>query len=129
MIAIFGLARFKTKISKAIGSSEYIRSAIEEKADLSAFKDRPTLRTIYGLILMGLSYIICWPAIFMASIILTHMNKPLWIPVCGGLLYGLSHLVFSVGMILVGAQYAVIFCKWATRVAVERFFPEYKEVE
>jgi len=73
--------------------------------------------------------VICWPAIFVSSIILTHLNKPLWIPVCGSLLYGFSHLVFTLGMILVGAQYAVIFSKWATRVAVERFFPEFKEGE
>ena len=39
----------------------------------------------------------------------------------GPVLYGLSHLVFILGMYLAGAKYTKIFLRWATRVAVERW--------
>ena len=50
-------------IIKRISETEYVRSAIEDKADLSAFKEKPSLRVILGVSAIGFSYIIGWPAI------------------------------------------------------------------
>jgi len=38
----------------------------------------------------------------------------------GPLTYGLSHLVFLVGMYLSGATYSLIFLRWLTRVTMEK---------
>ena len=111
----------KMGILKWIAQTEFVRTSIEEKADLSAFDGRPTVRTISGLILMGFSYIIAWPTISVLGVLSVHFRKPSLIVLGGPVLYGLSHLVFTVGMWLAGVEYAKAFLQWATRVAIERW--------
>lgn len=108
-------------IIKRISETEYVRSAIEDKADLSAFKEKPSLRVILGLAAIGLSYIIGWPAIGALAALAVYFNRPWLVAVGGPLMYGLSHLVFLLGMYLAGYNYTKIFLRWATRVAVEKW--------
>ena len=106
---------------KRICETGYVRSAIKDKADLSAFKEKPSIRTILGVSAIGFSYIIGWPAISALGALAVYLNRP-WLIVIGGpLLYGLSHLVFLLGMYLAGANYTKIFLRWATRMAVEKW--------
>lgn len=105
---------------KRIVETEYVRSAIEERADLSAFKEKPSWRVLLGISLIGFSYIIGWPAISALGTLSIYLNKPWMLAVGGPLLYGLSHLVFLLGMYFAGAQYAKIFFRWATRIIVEK---------
>ncbi len=108
-------------IIKRICETGYVRSAINDKADLSAFKEKPSIRTILGVSAIGFSYIIGWPAISALGALAIYLNRP-WLIVIGGpLLYGLSHLVFLLGMYLAGYNYTKIFLRWATRVAVEKW--------
>ena len=108
-------------IIKRICETGYVRSAINDKADLSAFKEKPSIRTILGVSAIGFSYIIGWPAISALGALAVYLNRP-WLIVIGGpLLYGLSHLVFLLGMYLAGANYTKIFLRWATRMAVEKW--------
>lgn len=108
-------------IIKRISETEYVRSAIADKADLSAFKKKPSLRVILGVSAIGFSYIIGWPAIGALTALAVYLNRP-WLVVVGGpLMYGLSHLVFLLGMYLAGYNYTKIFLRWATRVAVEKW--------
>ena len=108
-------------IIKRICETGYVRSAIKDKADLSAFKEKPSIRTILGVSAIGFSYIIGWPAISALGALAVYLNRP-WLIVIGGpLLYGLSHLVFLLGMYLAGANYTKIFLRWATRMAVEKW--------
>jgi len=111
----------KMNIIKKIAETRYVRSAIEDQADLSAFKKKPSIQIIIGLSVMGFSYIIGWPAISVLGILSVYLNKPLLIAIGGPLLYGLSHLVFMLGMYLAGYNYTKIFLRWATRVAVEKW--------
>lgn len=110
-----------TNILKRIAKTDFVRRAIEERADLSAFKERPTGRIIAGISAMGFSYIIGWPAVSLLGAISIYLNKPLIVIVGGPLTYGLSHLVFILGMYLGGAKYTRIFIRWAARVIMERF--------
>jgi len=110
----------KMNFIKRIAETEYVRGAIEEKADLSAFKKKPSIRILLGISIIGFSYIIGWPAISVLGTLSIYMNKPWLLAIGGPLLYGLSHLVFLLGMYLAGAQYAKIFLRWATRIAVEK---------
>jgi hypothetical protein len=109
-----------TNILRKIAGTDFVRAAMEERADLSAFRQRPSVRIIVGISAIGVSYIIGWPAVGLLGAISIYLNEPLIVMIGGPLTYGLSHLVFIVGMYLAGAQYARIFLRWATRVAMEK---------
>ena len=103
-----------------IAATDFIRSSIEERADLSAFKQKPSPRVISGLFAIVVSFIIGWPAVAALGFLAVKLHKP-WIVVVGGpLTYGLSHLVFLLGMYLCGAVYSLIFFRWLTRVSLEK---------
>jgi len=54
------------------------------------------------------------------GILSIKMHKP-WLVVVGGpMTYGLSHLVFLLGMYLCGAVYSQIFLRWLTRISMEK---------
>jgi hypothetical protein len=106
---------------KRISETRYVRSAIEDKADLSAFKEKPSIRVIAGVSAICFSYVIGWPAISALGAFAIYVNRPWLIAVGGPVLYGMSHLVFLLGMYLAGYDYTKIFLRWATRVVVERW--------
>ena len=98
----------------------FVREAMEEKADLSPLRAKPTLRVWVGLGLVGFSYIIGWPAVGLLAVIAYHLREPLVIAIGGPLIYGFSYLVFLAGSWLAGTRYAVIILRWATRRVVEK---------
>ncbi|MCI5222926.1 MAG: hypothetical protein D3924_09700 [Candidatus Electrothrix sp. AR4] len=103
-----------------IGAIGYVRSAIAEQADLSAFREKPTPMILAGVFAIGFSFILGWPAVALFGLLSVKLHNP-WIAAVGGpLVYGLSHLVFMLGMYLSGATYSLIFLRWFTRVSMER---------
>ena len=108
-------------IIKRIRETEYVRSAVEDKADLSAFKEKPSIRVIVGVSAICFSYVIGWPAIGALGALAIYIDRPLLIAIGGPVLYGFSHLVFLLGMYLAGYNYTKIFLRWATRAAVEKW--------
>lgn len=110
---------FKERILK-IADTGFVRSAMAERADLSAFKEKPTARVLSGVFAIATSYIIGWPAVAVLGYLSVKLQKP-WLAVVGcPLTYGLSHLVFLLGMYLCGAVYTMIFLRWLTRVTMEK---------
>jgi hypothetical protein len=75
---------------------------------------------IVGISAIGISYIIGWPAVGLLGVVSLHLREPLIVTIGGPMTYGLSHLVFIFGMYLAGAEYARVFFRWATRVAMEK---------
>lgn len=110
----------KMKLFEKLAEIDYVRKAIEERADLSAFHQKPSFRVLLGVSAIAFSYLIGWPAISALGAVAIHLEEPLLIAIGGPLLYGLSHLVFMLGMYLAGAKYSKIFLRWAARVAVEK---------
>jgi hypothetical protein len=108
------------KSIQKIAATAFVRSAMAEQADLSAFKEKPSLKIILGLLAMMVSYIIGWPAVAALGLLAIHLHEPLVVIVGGPLTYGLSHLVFLLGMYLCGAVYSLIFLRWLTRVSMEK---------
>lgn len=100
--------------------SAFVQSAIAEQTDLSAFRERPSGRIIFGLFLIGFSYVIGWPAVSALGVLSVYADKPMILMIGGPVTYGLSHLVFIAGMYFAGVKYTKIFLKWAARVAVEK---------
>jgi hypothetical protein len=98
----------------------FVRSAIDDRADLEPFKRRPTIRILGGVFLICFSFLICWPAISALSGFSLYMRMPLLAIIGGPMLYGFSHLCFLAGMALSGAEYSRLFLRWGARVGVEK---------
>ena len=109
-----------TKIIQKIADTTFVRSAIEEQADLSAFKEQPSLVVITGVTLIISSFLLGWPAVAMAGVLAVKLDEPLIAVIGGPLVYGFSHLVFLLGMYFSGAKYSLIFSRWLVRVIMEK---------
>jgi len=103
-----------------LAQKDFVRRAMDEEADLSAFRKKPSLRIIAGVSAILFSYIIGWPAVALIGVIAAQLHEP-WLAAIGcPLIYGLSHVVFLLGMYLAGATYSMIFLRWLTRVGMEK---------
>ena len=112
--------RITQKILRKTADTRFVQKAIADKADLSPFKERPSPRAMAGIVAIGISYIIGWPAVALLGVVSIHLGKPMIAIIGGPLTYGLSHLVFILGMYLAGADYTRIFFRWATRKTMEK---------
>ncbi len=103
-----------------IADTCFVRSAIDEQADLSAFKGKPTFLVLAGIFCIVFSFVIGWPAVGALGVLSVKLHNP-WIAGVGGpLVYGFSHLIFLLGMYLSGAVYSMVFLRWLTRVSMEK---------
>ncbi len=112
------------KILLNIAKTAFVRSAIAEQADLSAFKEKPSLKVITGVLLIIIASLLGWPAVAVLGVIAVKLKEPLIAVVGGPLVYGFSHLVFLLGMYFSGAEYSLIFVRWLLRVIMEKLLPE-----
>jgi hypothetical protein len=118
------MANYVTRLYKRIilhfAATAFVRKAIAEQADLAAFREKPTIAVLFGVFAICLSFLLGWPAVAALGVVAVKLREP-WIALVGGpLTYGLSHLVFLFGMYLSGAVYSMIFCRWLTRITMER---------
>ncbi len=108
------------KTIRKLASTSFVATAIKDRADLEPFRQKPTLRIIAGVAAIIVSFIICWPVIALFTILSVKWHNPWIISIGGPTVYGLSHLVFMLGMYLSGGPYTVVFLRWAVRVTFER---------
>ena len=108
------------KIANGIAKTKFASRAINDKADLSAFKEKPTARNFIGIFLMCCSFIMGLPGVGLIGVLSFHWHEPLLIIIGGPLLIVLAHLVFFVGMYLSGGNYFMVFFRWATRATIEK---------
>jgi hypothetical protein len=95
----------RRKIAKYLAGKKFIIKILENPADLSEFKERPTPRLITGLILMGFSYVIGWPAVAALGALAVWLNEPLIAIIGCPTTYGFSYVVFIVGAWLARAPH------------------------
>lgn len=107
----------------------FVRTALEDNADLSAFKGRPSLDVVLGVSAILFSYVIGWPVISVLGAVAVYYERPVIVLVGGPAAYALSHLVFMLGMYLAGARYSWIFLRWLTRVAMLKLFKLYPDAD
>lgn len=119
---------FETPIKKMVlhlSRIRFVQSAIVDRADLSAFRQRPDLKVISGVSAIALSYVIGWPLISLLGIVAAYYGNAAIVAIGGPVAYGLSHLVFMLGMYLAGAKYSHVFMRWAVARGMIRLLDRY----
>lgn len=105
-----------------LASTAYVKRAIEEQANLEAFKTRPSPRFLTGVGLIAFSFVLGWPMVGLFTILAAYFQAPALL-IVGPVSYGFSHLVWMFGMYLTGwdsIKYIDIVLRWSLRKAVER---------
>lgn len=100
--------------------------ALQEKVDLSAFRERPSPRFLAGIGVMLFSYVLGWPMVGLFSFLAAYLKAPLLL-IGGPISYGISHIVWMLGIYLAGRQslrYTELFLLWCLRRAVELLLGE-----
>jgi len=108
------------RLANGIAKTKFASRAINDGADLGAFKERPTAQNFLGIFLMCFSYIIGWPAVGLIGAFSIYWREPLLIIIGGPLLVVIAHLVFLAGVYLAGGKYVMVFFRWVTRVTLEK---------
>lgn len=111
----------KGVIGNYLMERRFVREALDAPVDLSVLRARPTPRVWTGLGLVGLSYLIGWPAVALLAWLALRWQEPLLVVIGGPLTYGASHLLFLAGSWLAGSRYLWILFQWAVRRVAERF--------
>ncbi len=109
-------------LAQKLTSTGYARRAIQEPVTLDAFKTRPSVRFLWGVSFVLLSYVLGWPMVALFSILAAYLRNPALLMV-GPACYGFSHLVFLFGMYLAGRdciKYVDILSRWGMRRALEK---------
>ena len=108
------------RIANGIAKTKFASKAINESADLSAFKEKLTTRNFLGIILTCCSYIIGWPTVGLIGALSIYRREPLLIIIGAPVLLVVAHLVFLLGVYLAGGKYIMVFLRWAVRVTLEK---------
>ena len=95
----------RRRIAKYLAGKKYVIELLENPTDLSEFHEHPTKRLITGLILMGLSYVIGWPAVAALTVLAAWFREPMIAVIGCPVTYGLSYLVFIAGAWLARAPH------------------------
>jgi hypothetical protein len=112
--------KLKRKIGELFASREFVRSAIDDKADMSAFREKPTAKIIFGIFLILFSYLMAWPTISALGIISIYYRNPFFVAIGGPVLYGLSYLVLLAGVYLAGVKYTKVLMRYGARKITEK---------
>ncbi len=113
--------RFLRFLALLMADTAYVQQAVAEPVDLGAFRERPSPRFLTGISLVLFSYVLGWPMVGLFSFLAAWWKKPVLL-IGGPVSYGLSYLVWLLGMFLGGRdsiRYADVFFRWWTRRAVE----------
>ncbi|MEI7637733.1 MAG: hypothetical protein WCJ37_10540 [Syntrophus sp. (in: bacteria)] len=111
----------RRKVAKYLAGRKHIREILDNPTDLREFKERPTPRLIAGLMLMGLSYVIGWPAVAALSVLAVWFQEPMIAVIGCPTTYGLSYVVFIVGAWLARApHYMAILARYTIQFFLRR---------
>ena len=99
---------------------EYCRTAINEHADLSVFKEKLPGTVIIGLVLITISYLLGLPAVFIVGGIAAWLKSQMVGIIGIPLTYGISWLLLMLGIYLAGPKYGKALSRWATRIILEK---------
>jgi peptidoglycan/xylan/chitin deacetylase (PgdA/CDA1 family) len=114
--------KFRRFLAQKLASTAYVRRAIEEQVTLDTFKLPPSPRFLFGIGLVGFSFVIGWPMVALFSVLSAYSQSPALL-VLGPGFYLFSHLVWLLGTYLAGRdgmKYANMILRWGLRKIVEK---------
>jgi hypothetical protein len=97
----------------------FIRSAVDDHADLRGMDGWTIFRCVFGIAMLSISNLICWPLIGVLSGMSIHEKKPLIAAVGGPAVYAITFICSVIGMALAGGKFARVFLRWRARVWTE----------
>jgi hypothetical protein len=109
-------------LAARLARTAYIRQAVAENADLTAFKERPSGRLIIGLVALTVAQLMGWPTVAASGLAAAILGEPL-VLLIGPASYLVSWGIFGLAILLIGPdtmKYSNIFLRWAARRAVEK---------
>jgi hypothetical protein len=117
------------KIAERLAKTKYVREVLKDPTvtSLKDIKIQFSFRIIAGLILIGFSYIIGWPAVAAFGFLAVYFEEPLIVVIGGPTIYGISHVVFLVGAWLAGARHARLLMRHATKSIFRKILPNSRE--
>jgi hypothetical protein len=86
-----------------LARTEFIQKALADDVTPASLKQRPTPKFIAGISLVGISYIIGWPAVAFFTFLAVYL-KMKSIALLGPVSYIFSHVVFFAGATLAGVD-------------------------
>lgn len=111
-------------IARSIHNTEFGREAVRDRADLSAFRDKPTVRLVLGLVILALSFVLGWPLVAAFGVAAIWFGNPYLALIGGPAAYAFSWGLWGIAMLLTGYEsykYGRIFARWATRRFIEKY--------
>jgi hypothetical protein len=81
---------------------QLVQTALDTPPD-PLFRQRPPARVVVGLVLLVASYLVAWPAIAVLGATAAWLRQPKLL-LAGPVLYGLSWLIFAIGLALIGSK-------------------------
>jgi len=108
------------KTALYLARKKYCKTAIEDRADLTAIREKPTPSMIVGLILIAFSYVIGLPAVVALGVIAVWMKDKRIVLIGGPLIYAISTILFIIGIKMAGKKYFQVFSRWVVRVVLEK---------
>ena len=112
------------KTARYFARKKYCRAAIDERADLRIFQEKPTFSMVIGIIMITFSYAIGLPAVVFLTSLAVWLKKPLIGIIGGPLIYGISTLIFIIGIKLAGLKHIKALFLWMTRITLEKMLGE-----
>ena len=112
------------KTARYFAQEKYCRAAIENRTDLRVFQEKPTLSMAMGMVMIAFSYVIGLPAVFFLAMLAIWLDKPLIGIIGGPLIYGISTVLFIIGIRLAGLKHIKTLFLWMTRIILEKILGE-----
>jgi hypothetical protein len=108
------------KTALYLARKKYCKTAIEDRADLTAIREKPTPSMIVGLILIAFSYVIGLPTVVALGVLAVSMGEPMVGIIGGVVIYAISTILFILGIKMAGKRYFHVFSRWVVRVVLEK---------
>jgi hypothetical protein len=116
------LSKMFKHIHQLLFKTAFVQNVLSKDVNLECFKNRPSMRVKVGITLILFSYIVGWPAVGLLGIISFYLGKIFILIIGGPLIYGISHLLFFIGVFLAGKEYAQSLLNWTMKAFFEKCF-------
>lgn len=115
--------RILNTIARHLAPTRLGRWALDADVDLSLLKQKPSLRTVVGIVMILLSFIIGIPGVVFCGFLAGKYQKPSILVLGGSAAMIINYSLFGAGIYLAGGNYAGILMRWLVRKFITRFNP------